>query len=443
MHHKMTKYLLFSVIFIVFAISAICCLYVIRVKKNAEKSGIPLAESELDSFFGFSSVTTAGEGVSEEYKKIHSFLQNYNKKNEYDSGFPYSVLRDPAVYMQNKNKQKELADFLNANKSLTQLLHKMYMERKSLLDKVPAHEDIISIYQDAFPILYLYHVRLIDILVQRQFEEIPEITDESFYFTGISGNIPYLLMQQRAGTMMLYWLSHIFYPYMKYAEVSPERLKVWIVRLKEYNRNRVLEFQNAVKVDTFFFCRTMDMGNTDFNWRKIPSHAQTSWKPFSFFWEKIKMLSFTARLVNDFMEPEKYYCFKKEFMNFCEPYFNTITRDEWIHQKSNHPMEHYYQTVLFYMQGEFYVYTVVKANIVLTAALCYFQVHKRYPASIHELVPEFLDKTDIIDPLSGDNFIFSTDEKLKSVSVSSDEEVTTLSSDLKVKVHFSFSEKMP
>ena len=185
MHHKMTKYLLFSVIFIVFAISAICCLYVIRVKKNAEKSGIPLAESELDSFFGFSSVTTAGEGVSEEYKKIHSFLQNYNKKNEYDSGFPYSVLRDPAVYMQNKNKQKELADFLNANKSLTQLLHKMYMERKSLLDKVPAHEDIISIYQDAFPILYLYHVRLIDILVQRQFEEIPEITDESFYFTGI------------------------------------------------------------------------------------------------------------------------------------------------------------------------------------------------------------------------------------------------------------------
>ena len=185
------------------------------------------------------------------------------------------------------------------------------------------------------------------------------------------------------------------------------------------------------------------MGNTDFNWRKIPSHAQTSWKPFSFFWEKIKMLSFTARLVNDFMEPEKYYCFKKEFMNFCEPYFNTITRDEWIHQKSNHPMEHYYQTVLFYLQGEFYVYTVVKANIVLTAALCYFQVHKRYPASIHELVPEFLDKTDIIDPLSGDNFIFSTDEKLKSVSVSSDEEVTTLSSDLKVKVHFSFSEKMP
>ena len=91
------------------------------------------------------------------------------------------------------------------------------MERKSLLDKVPAHEDIISIYQDAFPILYLYHARLIDILVQRQFEEIPEITDESFYFTGISGNIPYLLMQQRAGTMMLYWLSHIFYPYMKYA----------------------------------------------------------------------------------------------------------------------------------------------------------------------------------------------------------------------------------
>lgn len=111
MHHKMTKYLLFTVISIVFAISAVCCLYVIRVKKSAEKSGIPVAESELDSFFGFSSVTTAGEGVSEEYKKIHSFLQNYNKKNEYDSGFPYSVLRDPAVYMQ-KNKQKDLLIFL-------------------------------------------------------------------------------------------------------------------------------------------------------------------------------------------------------------------------------------------------------------------------------------------------------------------------------------------
>ena len=84
---------------------------------------------------------------------------------------------------------------------------------------------------------------------------------------------------------------------------------------------------------------------------------------------------------------------------------------------------------------------MLKANIVLTAALCYYQVHKRYPASIHELVPEFLDKTDIIDPLSGSNFAFSIDEKLKSVSVSSDEEITTLASDLKVKAHFSFSEK--
>ena len=86
---------------------------------------------------------------------------------------------------------------------------------------------------------------------------------------------------------------------------------------------------------------------------------------------------------------------------------------------------------------------MVKANIVLTAALCYYQVHKRYPASIHELIPEFLDKTDIIDPLSGDNFIFSTDEKLRTISVSSDGEVTTLVSDLKVKVHFSFFEKIP
>ena len=258
MHHKKTKYLLFSVIFIVFAISAICCLYVIRVKKNAEKSGIPLAESELDSFFEPSAVTTAGKGVSEEYKKIHSFLQNYNKKNEYDSGFPYSVLRAPAVYMQNKNKQKELADFLNANKSLIQLLHKMYMERKSLLDKVPAHEDMIFIYQDALPVLYLYHVILTDALAKGQLEEITKITDESFYFTGISGNIPYLLMQQRANTMILYWLLHMFYPYVKYTDVSPEKLKIWIAKLKEYNKNRVLEFQNAIKVDTFFFCQAME-----------------------------------------------------------------------------------------------------------------------------------------------------------------------------------------
>ena len=149
----------------------------------------------------------------------------------------------------------------------------------------------------------------------------------------------------------------------------------------------------------------------------------------------------SPRLLNDFMEPEKYYCFKKEFIEFSEPYFKTITRDEWIHQKFNNSIEHYYQRVLFYLQGEFYVYTVLKANIVLTAALCYYQVHKRYPASIHELVPEFLDKTDIIDPLSGSNFAFSIDEKLKSVSVSSDEEITTLASDLKVKAHFSFSEK--
>lgn len=441
MHHKKTKYLLFSVIFIVFAISAICCLYVIRVKKNAEKSGIPLAESELDSFFEPSAVTTAGKGVSEEYKKIHSFLQNYNKKNEYDSGFPYSVLRAPAVYMQNKNKQKELADFLNANKSLIQLLHKMYMERKSLLDKVPAHEDMIFIYQDALPVLYLYHVILTDALAKGQLEEITKIMDESFYFTGILGNIPYLLMQQRANTMILYWLLHMFYPYIKYTDVSPEKLKIWIAKLKEYNKNRVLEFQNAIKVDTFFFCQAMDMGNTDFNWLKIPPHVQVSWKPFSFFWEKIKMLNFATRLLNDFMEPEKYYCFKKEFIEFSEPYFKTITRDEWIHQKFNNSIEHYYQRVLFYLQGEFYVYTVLKANIVLTAALCYYQVHKRYPASIHELVPEFLDKTDIIDPLSGSNFAFSIDEKLKSVSVSSDEEITTLASDLKVKAHFSFSEK--